>query len=136
MRRKLSLLLTLTSWLFATGSQWDVVQTFAWARMFAENCRTLPPRVALDRTFSPEGRCELCGLVSTAKQERQNPADAPADSPGSAPAGKFSGKILLAFEPAPAPFVALVPSPSRWSRSDHLPASAERAAPPLPPPRA
>ncbi|MCX6956026.1 MAG: hypothetical protein NTV51_28145 [Verrucomicrobia bacterium] len=136
MRRRLSLLVTLTAWLLATGSQWDVVQTFAWARMFAENCRTLPLHVALKRTFSPEGRCELCGLVSTAKQERQNSADAPTDAPGSAPAGKFSGKVLLAFEPAHAPLLVRLSLPARWSPSDPTFASTERAEPPLPPPRA
>ena len=36
MRRKLSLVLTLTAWLLATGSHWDLVQTFAYARMFAD----------------------------------------------------------------------------------------------------
>lgn len=131
MRRSFALVLTLTAWLLATGSQWDVVQTFAWARMFAENVRTLPLRVALDRTFSPEGRCGVCVVVTRAKQAQ---SDSP-DTPGDTPSGKFSGKLLLAHEPESASLVALVPSPARWSRRDPIPASADRAAPPLPPPR-
>ena len=132
MRRTLALVLTLTAWLLATGSQWEVVQTFAWARMFAENVRTLPLRVALDRTFSPEGRCGVCVVVTHAKQSQ---SDSP-DTPGDTSSGKFSGKLVLAHEPPSVSLVALVPSSTRWSRSDHTPASAERAAPPLPPPRA
>ncbi len=132
MRRKLALVLTLTAWLLATGSQWDVVQTFAWARMFTENYRTLPLRIALDRTFSPEGRCGVCVVVTHAKQAQ---SDSP-DTPGDIPSGKFSGKLVLAHEPESTSLVALVPSSVRWSRSDHTPASVERAAPPLPPPRA
>jgi hypothetical protein len=35
MRRKFSLILTLAAWLLATGSHWDLVQTFGWGRMIA-----------------------------------------------------------------------------------------------------
>jgi hypothetical protein len=132
MRRQFALVLTLTAWLLATGSQWDVVQTFAWARMFAENYRTLPLRVALNRTFSPEGRCGLCVAVTLAKQSQSDSPDTPSDTPS----GKFSGKIVLVLEPAAAPLVPRITSSCRRSRSDQLPVSAERAAPPLPPPRA
>lgn len=128
MHRKVPLVLTLVAWLLATGAQWDLLQTFAWARMFSENARVLPLGAALARTFSPEGRCELCGVVSTAKQQQH-------DAEGSVPGGKVEGKVLLVFQPAP-----LVREPASqvtpWTLSEPLFASAGRAAPPLPPPRA
>ena len=126
MRRRLSLLLTLTAWLLATGSHWDLVQTFAWGRMFAENARTMPLLEAAQRTFRPEARCNLCAAVTEAKQQEEN-------SP-TIPGGKLDVKIILAFEPAPSPVVA-APDFSPWSLSDPLVHSVSRAAPPLPPPR-
>jgi hypothetical protein len=128
MRHKLALLVTLTAWLFATGSQWDVVQTFAWARMFAENARTLSFGAALERTFSPEGRCELCGAVSTAKRQQS-------DADGGAPGGKADGKLVLVFQPVAA-VILTPPGLAPWSPDEPPCVSTERAAPPLPPPRA
>ena len=126
MRRRLSLFLTLAAWLLATGSQWDFVQTFAWAQMFAANARVLSLSAALDRTFSPEGRCPICAAVAHAKQQEE--------SPGNVPDGKFSGKIFLLCQPAPAPVVA-APDFTPWSTSDPLIRTLGRAAPPLRPPR-
>jgi hypothetical protein len=128
MRRKLSLVLTLTAWLLATGSHWDLVQTFAYARMFADNARTLSLEAAVTRTFSPEGRCEICTAVDTAKQSPDH-ANAPAS------AEKFAGKILLTHEPE-AFFLFDLPPVSAWFDSAPRLTSAERSAPPLPPPRA
>lgn len=127
MHRRIPLVLTLVAWLFATGAQWDLVQTFAWARMFADNARVLPVGAALARTFSPEGRCELCGVVAMAKQQTDG-------TDRSTPGGKIDGKVLLLFQPAPAVIVA-APVTAPWPRSDRPFASAGRAAPPLPPPR-
>lgn len=127
MHRRFPLILTLTAWLFATGSQWDIVQTFAWARMFSKNIQTRSLGAALARTFSVEGRCELCGAVTRAKQQQDN--DAPA------PGGKPEGKPLLIFQPIPVVVVA-APEFAPWLLEQHRPLSADRAAPPLPPPRA
>lgn len=128
MRRRFAFVLTLTAWLLATGSHWDVVQAVAYARMFADNARTLPLGAALTRTFSPEGRCNMCAAVDTAKQAADH-ANAPAS------ADKFSGKIVLTHEPAARFIFALAAAPA-WPDSVLHPVSAERAAPPLPPPRA
>lgn len=126
MRQRLSLIFTLAAWLLATGSQWDLVQTFAWGRMFATNVRSMSVLEAAKRTLSPEGRCELCNAVSDAKQQQENPA--------TVPGGKLDAKILLAFEAAPSPVVA-APEFSPWSLSDPLVSSLARSAPPVPPPR-
>jgi hypothetical protein len=128
MRRKLSLVLTLTAWLLATGSHWDLVQTFAYARMFADNVRTLSVEAAVTRTFSPEGRCEICTAVDSAKQSPDH-ANAPAS------AEKFAGKIPLTHE-SEAFFLFDLSLVSAWFDSAPRLTSAERAAPPLPPPRA
>jgi len=124
--RQLSLLITLTAWLLATGSQWDAVQTFAFGRMWIVNARTLPLLDAAERTFSPEGRCLICAAVTAAKQQEENSA--------AVPEGRAGGKIFLLYQPAPAPVVA-APAFSPWSPSDPLVRSLGRAAPPLPPPR-
>jgi len=126
-RRRLSLLLTLAAWLLATGSQWDLVQTFALGRMFAANASTMPLLAAAERTLSPEGRCAICAAVTAAKQQEGNSA--------TVPAGKAGGKIFLLYQPAAAPVVA-APVFSPWSLSDPFVTTAGRAAPPLPPPRA
>ena len=126
MRRRLSLLLTLTAWLLATGSEWDLVQTFALGRMFVTNVRTMPLLDAAKRTLSPEGRCPICAAVTAAKQQEENSA--------AVPEGRAGGKIFLLYQPAPAPVVA-APAFSSWSPSDPLVRSLGRAAPPLPPPR-
>lgn len=126
MRSRLALILTLFAWLLATGSQWDVVQVAAWGRMFAANVQTLPLLQAANRTFSPEGRCELCGAVSEAKRQQENSS--------AVPGGPVASKIFLAFEPAPRPVVA-APDSAPWSQSDPLAPAMTRAAPPVPPPR-
>lgn len=126
MRRQLSLLLTLTAWLVATGSQWDLVQTFAWGRMFVLNVQSMPLMQAAKHTFSPEGRCEICRAVAAAKQQEE-------DSPA-VPNGKSDGKIFLFHQPAPVP-VVVAPDFSPWFRSSQLVLAMTRAAPPVPPPR-
>lgn len=127
MHRKLPIVLTLTAWLFATGSQWDLVQTFAWARMFTDNVRTMSVTTALARTFSPEGRCSMCSAVTSAKQQQ----DAAAQPVG----GSAAGKILLVYLPAPAVVIA-APGAAPFSQGEIQFIGLGRAAPPLPPPRA
>ena len=96
MRHKLSLVLTLCAWLLATGSHWDVVQTFAWGRMIATYSQTMSLTQAVEKTFSAGATCGVCAVVATAKsQDSANPA-AP-----TAP-GKTLEKIHLVFAPAPA----------------------------------
>jgi len=127
MHRRIPLVLTLVAWLLATGAQWDLLQTFAWARMFAENARVLPLGAALARTFSPEGRCEVCGVVAAGKRAQDG---AESDAPG----GKLEGKVLLIFQPAPVVIVAAA-GYGPWPRTELRFASTGRSAPPFPPPR-
>lgn len=127
MRQKISLILTLSAWLFATGSQWDLVQTFAWGRMIAGYTQEMSLPAAVKKTFSPETMCDLCHAVADAKQSAQSEAGVPG--------AKNPGKILLVCAPDRSAF--LTPSPTRLGvlPAFFLPASADRAAPPSPPPR-
>ncbi len=124
-RRKIPLILTLIAWLFATGSHWDLAQAFAWARMFAENAQTMPVLAALDRTFRPDERCDLCKAISSGRTAQESPG---------LPEQKFEGKVVLTFEPAERVVVA-VPRFAAWPIGADAEVSADRAAPPRRPPR-
>jgi len=130
MRRKASLLLTLTAWLFATGSQWDAVQAFAWARMFTTYAQSMPLLEAAKKTFSGE---ELCGLCEVVQDTRQGAQD---ESKASAPAeGKALGKMPLA-SPSETLFVLRLPPSVLCPPPSVFAPEAPRASPPTPPPRA
>jgi len=125
-RHQLSLALTLRAWFLATGSQWDLVQVFAWGRMLSHNLQSRTWVAAVERTFSPEGRCPLCEAVSRAKQQHEN--SAPISS------GQAEVKIHLLCEPVPTPVVAapeFAPHRPRY----RIASSLARSAPPVPPPR-
>ena len=128
MRRRLSLVLTLAAWLLATGSHWDLVQTFGWGRMIATYSRAMPLLRAVKQTFSGEAMCGVCALVHHAKEQQD--ADN-AKVPGTkAPAKIFlvSAPSVLVFASPASNCVGVVPAGS-------APLSADRTAPPLPPPR-
>lgn len=130
MRRKASLLLTLTAWFFATGSQWDVVQTFAWARMFTTYAQSMPLLEAAKKTFSGE---ELCGVCEVVQDTRQGAQD---ESQASTPAeGKALGKMPMAI-PQEVWFVLRLPPSALCPPPSVFPPEALRASPPTPPPRA
>lgn len=128
MRRQFSLVLTLAAWLLATGSHWDLVQTFGWGRMIVTYAHSMPLLRAVQKTFAGDALCGVCKMVQGAKQQ-QDAADA------KVPGTKAPEKIFLVSTPgarvfaSPAPLcVGLVPAGSALL-------SAERAAPPIPPPR-
>jgi len=97
MRRKFSLILTLAAWLLATGSHWDLVQTFGWGRMIATYAQSMSFTQAVKKTFSAGETCGVCEAVATAKQQDAADASAP-----TAP-GKSFGKIHLVFAPDSTP---------------------------------
>lgn len=129
MRRNFSLVLTLAAWLLATGSHWDLVQTFAWGRMIATYAQSMSFTKAVQKTFSGEAPCGLCETVASAKQ-KQSP-----DTDAAGAAGKAFGKILLVFAPESAAPLLLLPTLISWSPRDPLIPHPDRAAPPVPPPR-
>jgi len=109
----------------ATGGQWDLVQTFAWGRMFVNYSRIMPLASALRLTFQPDNLCNVCKLVKAAKQQQEQSSAAPL---------KALGKILLVFAPVPTVVVASVPT-EPWPVETIKMGSVGRGAPPIPPPR-
>ena len=125
MRRKLSLITMLTAWLLATGSHWDLVQTFAWGRMIANYSQSMSLAQAVKLTFTPDNLCGVCESVSEAKQHQDSalPSDA-----------KPAGKILMVFQPQPV-FFATLPVIGKWTPPVTNPVMRDRSPPPVPPPR-
>jgi hypothetical protein len=130
MRHRLSLLLTLTAWFFATGSQWDMAQTFGWARMFAGYAQTMPVLEALQKTFSGDELCGVCEVVQEARQDGKDQADSHA-----AAGAKSLAKLPLVLPPATLMVTAAPIPPPRPERAATVRGTL-RASPPLPPPRA
>ncbi|MBS0633610.1 MAG: hypothetical protein JSS11_17000 [Verrucomicrobia bacterium] len=126
MLRRFQLITLLLAWLATTGAQWDLVQTFGWARMMVNYSRTMPLLEAAKRTFSGE-MCGVCELVNDAGQKEQ----AQSTTPGS----RLDTKLIFLAQPAVA-YVAPVVPPQAWVVRDLTLAGADRAAPPTPPPRA
>lgn len=125
MRQKASLILTLFAWLMATGSHWDLVQTFAWGKMFATYAQTMSYADAARLTFTPDNFCGICEFVQD-NDDRHDPT---------APTKAGTREIQLALGPSGQVIVAR-PNLSTWSLSDQRLPRPSGAAPPTPPPRA
>lgn len=126
MRPKLSLVVTLVAWLLATGSHWDLVQTFAWGTMIADYSREMSFSAAVKKTFSPETMCHLCHAVADAKSSESDPAT---------PGAKSPGKILLVCVATRAEFFDPAMQCVGRVCAGSTPVSLDRAVPALPPPR-
>ena len=128
MRRQLSLILTLTAWLFATGGHWDLVQTFGWGRMIVTYSQSMSLRQAVEKTFAGDTLCGVCEMVQGGKQQQDA---AGTKAPGTKAPEKIvfisTHGVLVYATPAPL-FAGRVPAVSALL-------SADRTAPPLPPPR-
>jgi len=128
MRRRLSLITMLTAWLLATGSHWDLLQTFAWGRMIATYSQSMSLSQAVKLTFTPDNLCGLCESVSAAKQQQAHATALPNEA-------KSFGKIPLILQPVTV-FVPRGPISEPWGWNHAVPAWRDRSPPPLPPPRA
>lgn len=117
--------LLLLAGLLANGTEWDLLQVVAWTRMTVTYTQTMSLGEALKLTFSPDKPCALCRAVTKGRQNQSSPL--PSDD-------KLREKIDLVFQPVSKQF-ATVTAPERWSLSDLKPLGAERASPPVPPPR-
>lgn len=126
MRRRLAIFSLLTAWLLATGSQWDVVQVFAWGRMFAGYVQTMSVREALAETFDADKPCSLCCAVREAKQQENKQLP---------PELRLREKLILIFQPT-AEVVATVSNGNRWPQVENMLTGRGRAEPAVPPPRA
>ncbi len=121
------MILTLTAWLFATGSHWDIVQTFAWGKMFATYAQSMSYADAVKLTFNADNLCGVCEIVDEAK----NGDNSGHPQPGTAGTQKIQlalGSIeqITIFRSDSAGWPDHeVTMPRRWAQT-----------PPLPPPRA
>lgn len=117
--------MALTAWLLATGSHWDLVQTFGWGRMIATYSQTMSLGSAIRLTFTPENMCGVCTTVAEAKQSAASHAVA---------GGKLDGKVILLSAPSEIIVIETLFLPER---SLHHSGSFENrpAEPPVPPPR-
>lgn len=127
MRYKLSLILTLSAWFFATGSHWDLVQTFAWGKMFASYSQSMSYTDAAKLTFSADNLCGVCKIVVDAEQNETDRENTPGKS--------GPREIQLAYAPVPQ-VILTAPDSLSWSLSDRRMPPPSGAAPPTPPPRA
>lgn len=125
MRQKASLILTLAAWLLATGSHWDLVQTFAWGKMFATYAQSMSYADAARLTFTTDNFCGICEIV-------QEAADA---DESNAPAKAGTREIQLALGVVPD---VIVPRPDTvsWTPDESSLPRLTGSAPPTPPPRA
>jgi hypothetical protein len=124
MRRKLQLTVVLLAWLLATGSHWDLVQTFGWGRMIATYSKTMPLSQAIRLTFTSDNMCGVCEAVSEAKQH---------DNKTLPSEGKTFGKIFMVFQPVTNPILA-VPVTAEWLMDESEPVGQGRHPPAVRPP--
>ncbi len=126
MRNKIASLALACAWLCANGALLDAVQVFAWGKMFAGYTQTMSVSTALQKTFDPAQRCELCDGVAAAKEaSREHQPRAIEQS---------AEKLLLALH-RHTPLVLERPS-GDWPPSLALFAPSRTEAVPVPPPRA
>ena len=128
MKRRFQIAVILFAWLLATGGQWHLVQSFAWGRMLVSYAKTMPLSQAARLTFTPDNMCGVCELVSAAQQQQHSDTALPVGT-------SLDAKTPLAFQPVHT-VIFTAPVAIRWSLSDRETPLSERAAPPLPPPRA
>lgn len=124
MRQRLQITLLVFASFIATGAQWDLVQTFGWARMVVNYSQTMPLLDAVQRTFNGE-MCSVCRVVKAVKQQEKQTT---------LPNDNLDTKLIFVYQPAPE-FIAPALDSAAWSHSDMQPRGASRSAPPTPPPR-
>ncbi len=118
MRRHLALVLTLVAWLMATGSHWDLVQTFGWGRMIAKYSQSMPLTQAVRLTFTADNFCGVCDFVNDVEAASRDNAHPGAPS-------EFK-KIQLACVAVPEVVIAAVLASPPAPRQEIAPASRER----------
>jgi hypothetical protein len=125
MPRRLPAVSLLLAWLCASGAMLDVVQAFAWARMFAGYARIESILPAAKDTFDPAKPCEICRAVSKAREtSNQN-----------TPAARSAAteKIILFFE-RPVRFVG-VAAQRTWPLAPPARVLVRAGDVPVPPPK-
>ncbi len=128
MRFRLSICGLLFAWLCASGGLLDVVQVFAWTRMYAGYAQTMSAGEALTRTFDPAKPCDLCVAVLKAREASDDSAKTP-----SATSVEIEKIVLIAHRTAS---VVLAPALEAWPVARHEFSEMRVDPVPTPPPRA
>ena len=128
MLRRASLVITLAAWLLATGSQWDLVQTYGWGRMIVAYSRVMPLRMAVAKTFAGEELCGVCVAVQNGRRQQD-------ESGAKAPGPKAPEKIFVTSSARVYVFAASALTCTGFLPEVASGQSAELSAPPGPPPR-
>jgi hypothetical protein len=124
--KKSAITFLLFAWICANGALLDVVQVFAWGKMFSGYAKTMSVAASLNETFDPAKPCEMCIGVATAKEDlgqKKIPANLEQNS----------AQLVLAFHAA-SPFV-LVNVPEAWPAERGCAAPTRSEIVPVPPPR-
>ena len=129
MRLRIARIFACLAWLFASGGQWDVIQTLAWGRMIVGYSRTMAWDDAMARTFDAANLCDVCEWVADGKTRDSAPGT---DAPGELVA---KARPPLALPPIHV-FVPAVSAAREWPRPGAWRAERRRDAPPVEPPRA
>jgi len=126
-RRILCASCLLLAWLCANGAALDLMQVFAWGRMFAGYARQMPAEAALARTFDPAKTCPLCQAVQQARKAGREPGPAP--TPNAAVRLVLIAQELDALKPPAVPSDRLeVISMCAAGRRDPVPVPPPRGA--------
>jgi hypothetical protein len=125
LRRRLQLSLVLFLCCLATGSQWEVLQVFAWGRMMVNYSRSEPMAEAVGDTFSGK-MCSICRLVANARHQEQSHPEQPTP--------QSETKVILFFQSVPLVVVAAPQVVGRIADAQWA-LTRDRALPPVPPPR-
>lgn len=124
-RKPLPSLALLFAWLCANGALLDVVQVFAWAKMFSGYAESMSVSTALRKTFDPSQRCELCLGVAAARESTQDQVPQTVEH--------TAEKLLLTLH-RPVK-VVLTPPAVDWPPAHASAAPTRREDVPVPPPR-
>jgi len=71
MLSRLGHLLLILALLVAAGGHWAALQSFAWARMLADNARVAPLSEAIEKTFDGKHPCELCKCIAKGRHSEK-----------------------------------------------------------------
>jgi hypothetical protein len=128
MKGKLLPMLILSAGLLGTGCPWDFMQTIAWVRMFNGYAQSMTFAQAVKKTFSGDEACGMCRMIEAARHDVAKSAAIPAE--------RLPEKLLFISSVRRVIYSPRNEVCTNTLRALSLPASAERAAPPVPPPRA
>lgn len=125
MPRRLSIIALFAAWLCASGAMLDVVQVFAWAKMFTRYTQAMPVGEAAAETFDPSKPCRICLAVRRARDESKSeqPARIATDV----------HKVVLVFHEVEA--VVFAHNLEGWPETQIAELNTWRAPVPVPPPR-